>query len=196
MATLPDNVRDLARNVVANQNQIIACFAALLNRKLTVPRMRIHGDLHLGQLLYTGKDFVIVDFEGEPARPLSDRRRKRAALQDVAGMLRSFQYAALTGMLDLIGTGSLGKVRLENLSQWANFWQTWSSWAFLKSYRDTARNSPLIPKDREELRVALDAFVMEKAVYELGYELNNRPERLAIPAQGILNLIGADSGRP
>ena len=73
--------------------------------------MRIHGDLHLGQILYTGKDFAIIDFEGEPARPLSERRLKRAGLRDVAGMLRSFHYAALTSTIEQLKIGALGKFR-------------------------------------------------------------------------------------
>ena len=159
---------------------------------MSIVRMRIHGDLHLGQMLYTGKDFAIIDFEGEPARPLSERRLKRAALRDVAGMLRSFHYAALTSTIEQLKIGALGKFDFASMKPWADFWRTWSSWAFLKGYLEAAGAAPFIPKSRDELRILLDAFVMDKAVYELGYELDNRPEWLLIPLLSISQLLGLE----
>jgi maltose alpha-D-glucosyltransferase/alpha-amylase len=160
---------------------------------MSVVRMRIHGDLHLGQMLYTGKDFAIIDFEGEPARPLSERRLKRAALRDVAGMLRSFHYAALTSTIEQLKIGALGKFDFVSMKPWADFWRTWSSWAFLKGYLEAAGVASFIPKSNDELRILLDAFVMDKAIYELGYELNNRPEWLLIPLLSIAQLLGLES---
>ena len=156
-------------------------------------RQRIHGDLHLGQILYTGKDFVIIDFEGEPARPLSERRRKRAAMRDVGGMLRSFHYAALTSTIEQLKIGALGNFDFAGMEPWANLWRTWSSWAFLKGYLEAGSHSSLIPKSDDELRILIDAFVMDKAIYELGYELNNRPDWLLIPLLSIGQLLGLKS---
>jgi len=188
LTILDDKIRPRVEAIVASQSQIAAKFSAFARRKITVARLRCHGDLHLGQLLYTGKDFVIIDFEGEPARPLSERRHKSTALRDVAGMLRSFQYAALSAAIEQQHIGPKSDPGVTE--GWARLWQIWSCWAFLRSYMQTAGSGPLIPADREELRILLEAFVMEKAVYELGYELNNRPEWLSIPLLGISEILG------
>jgi maltose alpha-D-glucosyltransferase / alpha-amylase len=162
----------------------------MLKRRIDVVRIRTHGDLHLGQVLYTGKDFVIIDFEGEPARPLSERRRKRPGLRDVAGMLRSFHYAAFGSLLEQVSSGALGGRDFASMEPWARLWQEWTSWAFLKAYLETAGESPIVPKDRDELKVLLDAFVLDKAIYELGYELNSRPDWVTIPLHGIEQIAG------
>ena len=194
--TLPDGPRELAQKVPAYEPQIIACFENFLKRRITCVRMRTHGDLHLGQLLNTGKDFVIIDFEGEPAQSLAERRRKRSALRDVAGMLRSFSYATFSAMNVQMKHGPLGAVDSAPIRAWARLWQNWSSWAFLKEYISVAGNAPFLPKANVELRILLNAFQMEKAVYELGYELNNRPEWLHVPLNGIEQLLGIDSSQP
>ena len=190
---VPKDLRDQAQLVASHQREIAARFDAFLRCRLSVDRMRIHGDLHLGQILYTGRDFAIIDFEGEPARPLSERRLKRAALRDVAGMLRSFHYAALTSTIEQLRTGALGDFNFVGMEPWANFWRTWSSWAFLKGYLEAAGHASFIPKNDDELRILLDAFVMDKAIYELGYELNNRPDWLLIPLLSIGQLLGLES---
>ena len=152
-------------------------------------RIRCHGDYHLGQVLYTGRDFVIIDFEGEPARSLSERRMKRSPLQDVAGMVRSFHYAAYSASSHQAGLVSRPENELPILSQWAQYWYVWVSAAFLGSYIDTISQIDLIPKDTEQLKVLLDAYMLEKAIYEIGYELNNRPDWVKVPLQGIIQLI-------
>jgi maltose alpha-D-glucosyltransferase / alpha-amylase len=147
----------------------------------------VHGDYHLGQVLYTGRDFVIIDFEGEPARPLSERRIKRSPLRDVAGMLRSYHYVSYAALF-----GQIPSIRPEDfpaLEPWAKFWYTWVSVAFLKAYLTTAKEDPILPKDPTELQVLLEVYLLEKAVYELGYELNNRPEWVKVPVQGLLQLL-------
>ena len=190
LSMLPEVLRAQAQLMIANQSQIAAHFDVFLKRRLSVVRMRTHGDLHLGQVLYTGKDFMIIDFEGEPARPLSERRRKRPALRDVAGMIRSFHYAAYTSLIEQFRAGTVGKVDFAVIEPWAKIWYVWTSQAFLSGYVHTADRSSLVPKDREELSVLLDALLMEKAVYEVGYELNNRPEWLRLPLYGIAQMIG------
>jgi len=192
-AAIPAKLRDQAQLIASHQNLITARFDAFLRYRLSVTRMRIHGDLHLGQILYTGKDFAIIDFEGEPARPLSERRRKRSALRDVAGMLRSFHYAALTSTIAQLRTGALGKFDFAGMQPWIDFWRTWSSWSFLRGYLEAAGPASFFPKGHDELRILLDAYVMEKAVYELGYELNNRPDWLLIPLISIGQLIGLEN---
>jgi maltose alpha-D-glucosyltransferase/alpha-amylase len=187
---LPEADRQRASEILANGDKITGRFQEYLTRRFTVARIRCHGDLHLGQVLHTGKDFAIIDFEGEPARPLSERRRKRAALRDVAGMLRSFHYAALMTTLDHQRVGALSASVLETLGPWARLWQVWVSWAFLREYLHTAGDADFVPHDREELRVLLDAMLLDKAVYELGYELNNRPDWLQIPLLAIGQILG------
>ncbi|MBV8950034.1 MAG: putative maltokinase, partial [Actinobacteria bacterium] len=157
-------------------------------------RIRNHGDLHLGQVLSTGRDFVIIDFEGEPARSMDERRHKRSPLRDVAGMLRSFHYAAHVGIRDLIARGaSGGETRGElALRPWAELWATWVSGAFLSCYLQVMEDSGLLPSSPDELRVCLDAHVLDKALYELGYELGSRPDWVGIPVAGILAIMGSN----
>jgi maltose alpha-D-glucosyltransferase/alpha-amylase len=193
LGTLSEEGRRDAGALLANQERITARFQDYLKRRFSVVRIRCHGDLHLGQILHTGKDFAIIDFEGEPARALSERRRKRSALRDVAGLLRSFHYAALSSMLEHLRAGSFSPSVLDALGPWARLWQVWASWAFLKEYLKTVREANLAPREREELRVLLDAFVLDKAIYELGYELNNRPDWLLIPLLGISQVLGLDA---
>jgi maltose alpha-D-glucosyltransferase / alpha-amylase len=189
LTTLPEDTRKQALRLTAHEEQISACFDAMLKRRTSIVRIRTHGDLHLGQVLYTGKDFVIIDFEGEPARPLTERRRKRPGLRDVAGMLRSFHYAAFGTLLEETRSGKLGGRDFASMEPWATLWQEWTSWAFLKAYLETAGESPIVPKDREELKALLEAFVLDKAFYELGYELNNRPDWVGIPLHGIQQIL-------
>jgi len=190
MSVMPDVLRAQAQAIMANQTQIGARFDNFLKHRLSVARMRTHGDLHLGQVLYTGKDFVIIDFEGEPARSLSERRRKRPALRDVAGMIRSFHYGAYTALIEQLRVGALGKVDFATVEPWAKLWVTWTSQAFLKSYIMVGDRPSLVPRDRSDLAALLDALLMEKAVYEVGYELNNRPEWLRLPLYGIADMLG------
>jgi maltose alpha-D-glucosyltransferase / alpha-amylase len=161
----------------------------LAGLKISAMATRIHGDYHLGQVLFTGSDFVIIDFEGEPARPLEERRKKRSPLQDVAGMLRSFHYAAYAPLLQHENEKRLSQQELQALAHWAQYWQKWVSATFLKAYLEVSRKSNFIPKDREELALLLDLYLLDKAVYELGYELNNRPSWVGIPLDGILQLL-------
>jgi maltose alpha-D-glucosyltransferase/alpha-amylase len=185
---IPADARGDARAVLEREAELSRRFLQILNVKISAMRMRIHGDYHLGQLLFTGKDFVIIDFEGEPARPLSARRLKRSALVDVAGMLRSFDYAARTAL-----AGARGALRLEDVSvlePWAGFWTRWVSAAFLKAYLQKASAGAFLPGSDAQLSVLLDLYTLEKALYELGYELQARPEWVRVPLAGILQILG------
>jgi len=187
---LPKDQRKCAQTLLNQRNRLDALFDAFLKRRFDVVRTRAHGDLHLGQLLFTGKDFLIIDFEGEPARPLEERRRKRSPLRDVAGMLRSFDYAAFSELTHQVQLGALGNANFETLEPWARFWHTWSSWAFMRGYMETSGSAAYLPKDTDVLRDLLGALVLEKAVYELGYELDNRPDWVFIPLHGISQIVG------
>jgi maltose alpha-D-glucosyltransferase/alpha-amylase len=178
----------LAQEVLNRQEQIMGRFQLLLNQKITAMRTRTHGDYHLGQVLYTGKDFIIIDFEGEPARSLGERRMKRSALRDVAGMLQSFNYAAKMALRNEIESGMSRAENLPVMEQWAQFWYSWVSAAFLNTYLEVASKGSFLPQTTSELQVLLDAYVLEKVIYELGYELNNRPDWVEIPLRRILQL--------
>ena len=182
---LPVNAKPKVEKVLASEPQIIERFHAALSKPIRAVRTRIHGDFHLGQVLYTGTDFVIIDFEGEPARPLSQRRLKRSPLQDVAGMLRSFHYAAHAPLLASTGSVNVDDSNREKLNGWAEVWAKWVSDRYLDEYLKTARGAEFLPPTREEIMALLQLHVLEKAVYELGYELNNRPGWVAIPLEGI-----------
>jgi maltose alpha-D-glucosyltransferase/alpha-amylase len=169
------------------EEQILARFRELVDVRVRAPRIRCHGDYHLGQVLYTGKDFVIIDFEGEPLRPLGERRIKRSPLVDVAGMIRSFHYAAYTALLEPDSPS-----RPENpsfLEPWILFWYRWVSAAFLRTYSDVADEAGLLPAGRQEREVMLSTRLLDKALYELRYELNLRPAWVRIPIAGVLQLL-------
>ena len=169
-----------------SEQKILDQFQEVLSRKFSSMRIRIHGDYHLGQVLYTGKDFFIIDFEGEPARTVSERRWKRSPLRDVAGMIRSFHYAAHVALLK---ESSIRPEDIPILKPWASLWYRYLSGIFLGSYLESAGYASFIPPDKEELKVMLKAFLLEKVVYELGYELNNRPDWVIVPLKGIRDLL-------
>jgi maltose alpha-D-glucosyltransferase/alpha-amylase len=177
--------RDEAKEVLAAEKEILAREKRLLDRRTNAAKIRIHGDYHLGQLLYTGKDFVILDFEGEPARALSERKLKRSALRDVAGMMRSFQYAAYSALWQ----PAMRKEDVPFLERWADLWYRQMSSVFLQSYLNTTTGAIFIPKTSEDLQIMLEAYLLDKAVYEIGYELNHRPTWVVIPIRGIKDIL-------
>jgi maltose alpha-D-glucosyltransferase/alpha-amylase len=146
---------------------------------------RIHGDYHLGQVLRTKSDFVILDFEGEPAKSLAERRSKQCPLKDVAGMLRSFSYAAYASLSRLT---SRRPQDAEKLEPWARLWERAVFASFLKSYREAVSTSTVVPAQSAAFRSLLEAYILDKALYELVYEINNRPAWVRIPLHGILSL--------
>ena len=188
---MPDHARNESERILKLEESSRRRFQLAAGLKTSAMMTRIHGDYHLGQVLFTGSDFVIIDFEGEPARPLAERRKKRSPLQDVAGMLRSFHYAACAPLLQNDGK-NLAAENIQLLGEWAQYWQKWVSATFLKTYLEVAGNAIFIPKGREELALLLDVYLLDKAVYELGYELNNRPTWVHIPLDGISQLLHPD----
>jgi maltose alpha-D-glucosyltransferase/alpha-amylase len=186
---LPGEERERAARVLQHEPEMLARFRAIVGRKLDAMRIRCHGDYHLGQVLWTGKDFVIIDFEGEPARPVSERRIKRSPLRDVAGMLRSFEYAALTGLQQRLQMNGRADTPSPTMEPWARYWERWAASRFLRAYLETAQAGNFLPTDPKELGVLLDMYLLQKALYELGYELNNRPDWVWIPIHGLLHLL-------
>ncbi|HYX23665.1 MAG TPA: phosphotransferase, partial [Thermoanaerobaculia bacterium] len=187
---LPAADRGAAEALLADEERLVDRFRRLLSRKVAAERIRLHGDYHLGRILFTGRDFVILDFEGEPSRSLSERRLKRSPLRDVAGMLRSFQYAAYVRLFEEASAGVASPELLPELERWALYWQRWVSAAFLRAYLDRARGASFLPPAAGERALLLDAFLLEKAIHELGHELNDRPAWVRIPLQGIREILG------
>lgn len=183
---LPETLQKEAKGVLEREEEVIERFRSITERRIIAMRIRCHGDYRLSQVLFTGKDFVIIDFEGDPARPLSERRIKRSPLRDVAGMTRSFHYAAYSDLLRRVSVRPEDTALLE---PWADVWYQYVSGVFLRSYLNTVGRAPFLPDGREELEILLQTFILEKAVYELGYELNNHPDWAIIPIRGIENIF-------
>ena len=188
MPRLDHEAQQQANQVLAQERALLSRFGELLHSRIDAYRIRCHGDFHLGQVLFTGKDFAIIDFEGEPERPVSERKIKATPLRDVAGMMRSFHYASHAALRGQTPTLLVGHGATSN-STWAAFWYAWSSSAFLRAYLSEARAGQFLPRDQSELVTLLTAYLLEKALYELRYELNNRPDWVKIPLGGILQLI-------
>lgn len=188
--SLPGDAQEDARTLLLVEQELVDSFRTVVGSKLSGSRIRCHGDYHLGQVLFTGKDFVIIDFEGEPARRLSERRIKRSPLRDVAGMIRSFDYASQTVLHNQVA-GVIQKEEFPIFQKWAEFWSQWTSTQFLATYVKTIGQAEFATQGAEEIKSLLDVFLLEKAVYELAYELNNRPTWVRVPLGGILRILEA-----
>jgi maltose alpha-D-glucosyltransferase/alpha-amylase len=186
LAKLTGEVQNDARAVLDMENTLLAQLKMLTQKKLSAAKIRVHGDYHLGQVIFTGNDFMIIDFEGEPARALSERQLKRSPLRDVVGMMRSFHYAVYSLYFER---------RREEISDWAGLqdwleiWFHYVSGRFLQAYLETVKGNGLLPEDAADINLLLNAYQIEKSLYELNYELNNRPDWLLIPIKGILQLV-------
>jgi maltose alpha-D-glucosyltransferase/alpha-amylase len=182
---LPAPARALADQVIPAEKTIDALLARVVGPRFHADRIRGHGDLHLGQVLFTGDDFIIIDFEGEPARPNSERRYKRSGLRDVMGMIRSFSYAT-----EAVLRG--GRVRPEDravLEPWADAWTEWVSATYLGSYLQTVAGKRLIPPESQLTDLLLDFYELEKVIYEVEYELGSRPDWVGIPLAGLVRIL-------
>ncbi len=192
VATLPDEFIDLAGLVLGRRSQILDSFSLPAHDGTLGQRIRIHGDYHLGQVLQVKTDYLILDFEGEPARPLQERRAKSSPMKDVASMLRSLGYAAYSG---LIAHTARRQEDWKSLEPWARLWERSTGAEFLRAYRATALGAPFLPSSDDGFRKLLAVFLLHKALYELSYELNNRPTWVRIPLIGILSLPLEAGGR-
>ena len=189
---LPDEAVGEAAVLLTRRRELLERARALAGEEPGGKRIRIHGDYHLGQTLrIKGKDsregdFVLLDFEGEPARPLAERRRKQPPLKDVAGMIRSFSYAAQSALAQfLVVRESASEI---DLRTWARLWESAASAEFLRGYREVIAADPSLLPPPERAQTLFTAYLLEKALYELLYELNNRPTWLHIPVAGILSM--------
>ena len=189
---LDDSDRKLADAFLDSESRMLNFIARITDHRIAGEKIRVHGDYHLGQVLFTGRDFVIIDLEGEPARTLSERRLKYSAFRDVAGMIRSFHYAVSTRFLE---RAALRPEDRETLEPWIETWYGYIASTFLSAYLRTVDDAGFVPPDRGDRELLLNAFMLEKAVYEIGYEINNRPDWLPIPLRGVsfvLQALGAD----
>jgi len=186
---LPPELRAPAQAVLGLEPRILEQFRALARRDLRLARIRVHGNYHLEQVLYTGRDFWIVGFEGEPAAPLTERRLKRSPLCDLADMLRSFHYAAHVALRKQAAQRMLEPARLAPLAGWARFWANGVGAAFFAAYRQSAGTAAFLPANDPDLEVVMEAYLLRRAVYELGYDLEHRPDWLGISLQGLLDLV-------
>lgn len=175
--------RDVAKKVLGMEDLILACFSEIYQTKINAVKTRVHGDYHLGQVLFTGKDFVIIDFEGEPGLTFNERRLKKSPLKDVAGMMRSIHYAAFGKILLNENYRDRDLASLEN---WADQWQHYVSRFYLGAYMERSGMGSELSKEND---ILLRIFLLEKAVYELGYELNSRLDWVSIPLRGIYYLM-------
>jgi len=185
LSGLPDDTVEAAGLALSRRGALLGKFRALDAVRSPGQWTRIHGDYHLGQVLRSKGDFVILDFEGEPARPLAERRVKHSPLKDVAGMMRSFSYAAFVALTKYTTRRPEDFAQLES---WARLWESSVSGDFLRAYREVIGYSPVVPSAREEFDALLQIYILDKALYELVYELDNRPAWIRIPLHGILSL--------
>src|SRR5439155_5148931 len=183
--TLNEASRVYADAVLDARPSLVARFDKLRSATDAGMCIRVHGDYHLGQVLRTEEDFIILDFEGEPARSIADRRVKHSPLKDVAGMIRSFGYAAYAALFAFTMHAADEYAALE---PWADTWEHWAADAFLNAYLAAIGDAPLLPRGGDRAAL-LAAFTLDKAMYELSYELNNRPDWVRIPLLGIRKLI-------
>jgi maltose alpha-D-glucosyltransferase/alpha-amylase len=189
LKTLSSDTRSLAQQVLSMESEILQRFRAIYGKSYRTLRIRIHGDYHLGQVLYTGNDFLIIDFEGEPIRTISERRLKSCALTDVAGMIRSFDYASHTALAKYVEQGKLNPAQLNYMNAWGRFWTRSVSTVFYDAYWESVRGGNFLPADDLEMRELTEIFILRKAIYEIGYELSNRPEWVKIPLLGVLEIM-------
>jgi maltose alpha-D-glucosyltransferase/alpha-amylase len=189
LGEVPEQFRKDIQEVIDSEGAILEAQGELLHVRMDAVRTRVHGDYHLGQVLYTGKDFIVLDFEGEPARSLSERRMKRSPLRDVAGMMRSFHYASYAALWQ---RKTFRPEDVLFLEPWAEAWAQWVAKHYLEAYQERVKGAPFIPTDPKAAEVLLRSQLLEKATYEVVYELNNRPNWVILPIRGIRALLKKD----
>jgi maltose alpha-D-glucosyltransferase/alpha-amylase len=189
LARLAAPTASLASRVLERETDILRRFQALLGLRVSAARIRCHGDYGLAQVLHTGKDFMIVDFEGHPGQAVSERRIKRLVLRDVAGMLCSFRYAADTALARQLEIGRLGASTQDKPDHWAACWRLWISVAFLKGYLISLGHSPLLPARDEELQALLEIYLLHRLVDELGDHLAAQTALVKPACAAILELL-------
>jgi len=178
-----------AERVVESEAHLLELFGAMRRHRIDASRIRVHGDYHLGQVLHAGRDFVIIDFEGEPSRSPTERRIKRSALTDVAGIVRSFQYASEAGLRDYAERGLVPSEHYSALAHRGQVWHMWVTIRFLTGYLGESAGKSFVPSDPADTHALLSAHVLDKALYEVRYDLGHRPDWAPIPLRGIVSML-------
>jgi maltose alpha-D-glucosyltransferase/alpha-amylase len=192
---LPEELQAMAQRVADLEPGIVQVFRALSDRRVLAKRLRLHGECRLDHVLWTGKDFVFIDFEGDASAPIGQRNIKHSPLRDVAALVRSFHYAAYVGLEQHVERGSVPRENLPKFQSWMRYWNRWVSATFLRAYFQNVGPATALPGNEEDLRVMLRAHVLERMVGELGTHLLERDKWLIVPLQGILFLM-EDAGTP
>lgn len=187
IAKLPENIRPQCQSLLEKEKEILNRFKAVRDSHFTGSRIRIHGDYSLFKVMYTGKDFLLTGFEGRCGYSLSERKNKTSPLSDIASMLRSIHYASYVSVFDIPKSGF--PLDSEHIKPMQNLWAFWTSAAFLSSYLKHAANMPFMPNNENEIRTLLQTYILERAFYELQYELRNRPEWVPVPLVAILYIM-------
>lgn len=183
---LADDDRIKTEEILERKNEVMNIFKGIYARKFDLVKIRIHGNFELSQILLTGKDLMIRGFSGDPGSGFSERRIKRAAMRDVAQMIRTFHYAAYAGLLR---NNRIRKEDFNKLIPYADWWTNLITGIYLHSYLETVKGSALIPNEPEAQEMLLRIFLLEKALHSFNYELNNRPDWVKVPVKIIESLL-------
>jgi maltose alpha-D-glucosyltransferase/alpha-amylase len=189
LKTFPEAVRKVAEELLANEAKIRAGLFPLRNQRISGSRIRTHGDYQLDNLLFAGNDVTIRNFDGPAGRPLSERRIKRSALRDVASMIRSMHYAAHAVSFGYVPGVVKGREQVARIDRWGENWHEWVSAMFLQGYLESARGMDFLPRTDSEIEILLRAHLIEKALMEIAYELEHRPEWVGIPVHGLSSML-------
>jgi maltose alpha-D-glucosyltransferase/alpha-amylase len=187
LSALPKPARADAERLLAREPDVLRWFEPLLKVKIDATRIRIHGNLHLGHVLYTGKTFVMTDFDGMKEMSLAERRRKRTPLVDVTSLVRSFDFAALKVLCD---PARVREADFAEATPWAHHWATWVSAAYLRAYLEVVSGSPIVPSDRAHVAVLFDAFAMQRELHRLRELLEDHSEAVSVSLLGLLRMLG------
>jgi maltose alpha-D-glucosyltransferase/alpha-amylase len=188
LKTLPPDLALVAQRVTELEPAILGHYRQLVDQRFAAGRIRIHGDFHLGQVLWTGRDFVFLDFEGDAHKPISERRIKRSPLRDVARMVRSFHHAAYAGFQQQVELGVLAKENLPKFEPWVRHWNRAVSHAYLQAYSEKLHGSGILPVEEDKLRMMMLAYLLDQVIDELGDELQKHSDNVRAPLQAILTL--------
>jgi maltose alpha-D-glucosyltransferase/alpha-amylase len=189
LRSLPSATQDDAEALIGREAELRARLLRLRDTRISGTRIRHHADYQLSNVIYTGSDFLITNFEGNTERSIGERRIKRSPLRDIASMIRSFHYVSHAVLYDQVPGIVLSRDAFPQLERWAEWWYIWVSAIFLKGYLDAAGNSSFLPRSQEERAVLLESYTLEKALMEIEYELNHRPSWVRIPIHGILDQL-------
>jgi maltose alpha-D-glucosyltransferase/alpha-amylase len=196
LKNLSPDLGPVAQQVIELEPVILQHYRQLVDQRLDAGRIRIHGDCHLGQALWTGRDFVFVDFDGDASVPISERRIKRSPLRDVARMLRSFHHAAYAGFHQQVELGVITHEALPKFEPWIRHWNRAVSYAFLQAYCEKMHPSGILPATEDKLRMMLVAYLINQVIVELGDELRRQSDNVRAPLHAIIIFTDGHLGVP